>query len=114
MQVLLSLIISGIAVLISAYVIPGASVDGFFAAIVTAVILAIANAVVRPILDLLTLPINILTLGLFSLVISALMVMLTSSIVPGFQVSGFMAALLFAIVLALVNGMLGAITPAKK
>ncbi len=114
MQILLSLVISGIAVLISSYVIPGAEVDGFFAAVVTAVILAISNAVVRPILELLALPITILTLGLFSLVISALMVMLTSAVVPGFQVSGFMSALFFAIVLALVNGALATLSPIKR
>ncbi len=114
MQVLLSLILSGIAVLISAYVIPGVSVNGFFDAVVVAVILSVVNAVIRPVLSLLTLPVNILTLGLFSFVLSALMVMVTGAIVPGFTVTGFVAALLFAIVLSLVNGLLGAIAPEKK
>lgn len=114
MQTILSLIVSGIAVLISAYIIPGVTVEGFFVAVVAAVVLAITNAVIRPILELLALPINILTLGLFSFVISALMVMLTSAVVPGFQISGFMSALLFAIVLALVNGVLGSFAPTTK
>lgn len=114
MQALLSLLLSGVAVLISAYVIPGVTVDGLFAAIVVAIILAVVNALVRPVLAFLTLPINILTLGLFSFVISALMVMLTAAIVPGFAVEGFLTALLFAVVLSLVNGLLGALSPEKK
>lgn len=114
MKILLSLLLSGVAVLISAYVIPGVTVDGLFAAIVVAVVLGIVNALIRPVLALLTLPINILTLGLFSLVLSALMVMLTDAILPGFTVNGFGAAILFAIVLALVNGALGVIAPKEK
>ncbi len=107
MNTLLTIILSGITVLISAYIIPGVHVDGFFAAVVTAVILAAVNAFVRPILSILTFPINVLTLGLFSLIISAAMVMLSSAIVPGFQVDGFFSALLFGLVLSIINGLLG-------
>jgi putative membrane protein len=114
MQVLISLLLSGLADLISAYVIPGVQVNGFFTAVVVAVILAIVNAVIRPVLILLTLPINILTLGLFTFIISALMVMLTATIVPGFTVNGFVAALLFAVVLSLVNGLLDALARDRK
>lgn len=114
MQVLISLLLSGIAVLISAYVIPGVQVSGLVAAVVVSVILALVNAFIRPVVSLLTLPLNILTLGLFSLVITALMVMLTSAIVPGFEVSGFVAALLFGVVLSLVNGLMLALMPDKK
>lgn len=113
MQVLINLLLSGIAVLISAYVIPGVQVDGFFAAVVVAIILALVNAFVRPVVGLLTLPINVVTLGLFSFIITALMVMLTAMIVPGFEVSGFLAALLFGVVLSLVNGLLFAVMPGE-
>lgn len=114
MQALISLLLSGLAVLISAYIIPGARVDGLFTAVVVAVILAIVNSVVRPIVSLLTLPINILTLGLFSVVITALMVLLTAAVVPGFEVAGFLAALLFGVVLSLVNSVLFVLMPDKR
>jgi putative membrane protein len=100
-------IISTLAVLISAYLLPGISVDGFFVAFVTAVVLGLINAFLRPILLILTLPITILSLGLFALVVNALLVMLTGAIVPGFHVDGFAWALLFSIILFLVNQLLG-------
>lgn len=114
MGLLLTLLFSTLAVLISSYVIPGVQVDGFFAGLVAAVILGVVNTFIRPIVSILTLPINIVTLGLFSFVISALMVMLTGAIVPGFTVTGFVPALLFAIVLSLVSGLMGALSPQKE
>lgn len=114
MQILINLLLSGIAVLISAYVIPGVQVDGLFAAVVAAIILALVNAFIRPVIGLLTLPVNVMTLGLFSFVITALMVMLTAMIVPGFEVDGFLAALLFGVVLSLVNGLLFTMMPDNK
>lgn len=114
MGLLLTLLFSTLAVLISSYVIPGVQVDGFFAGLVAAVILGVVNTFIRPIISILTLPINIVTLGLFSFVISALMVMLTGAIVPGFTVTGFVPALLFAIVLSLVSGLMGAVSPQKE
>ncbi len=114
MQILVNLLLSGIAVLISAYVIPGVQVDGLFAAVVAAIILALVNAFIRPVIGLLTLPVNVMTLGLFSFVITALMVMLTAMIVPGFEVDGFLAALLFGVVLSLVNGLLFTMMPDNK
>lgn len=111
MQIVINLLLSGLAVFVSAYVIPGVAVDGFVAAIIVAVVLALVNAFIRPIVSFLTLPINILTLGLFSFVITALMVMLTAMIVPGFAVDGFLAAILFGVVLSLVNAILFAVMP---
>ncbi len=99
----------GVAIMISAYIIPGVRVDGFLVAVVVAVILSIVNFLIKPIVTLLTLPINILTLGLFNLVINALMIMLVSSVVPGFFVASFGWAVLFGIVLSLVNGLLGTV-----
>lgn len=113
MQILVNLLLSAIAVFASAYIIPGVSVDGFFAAVVVAIILATVNAFIKPIVKLITLPINILTLGLFSFVVTALMVLLTAMIVPGFEVEGFVAALLFGVVLSVVSGILYAIMPDK-
>lgn len=100
----------GVAVMISAYVIPGVSVSGFWVAVIAAVILSIMNFVIKPILVLFTLPINIMTLGLFTFIINAGMVMLVAAIVPGFVVSGLLSAILFSVILSIVNGFLGMIS----
>lgn len=96
--------------MISAYVIPNVYIDGFLVAVVVAVILSVVNFIIKPIVTLLTLPINILTLGLFTFVINAGMVLLVSSIVPGFVVVGLWSAVLFSIVLSIVNGFLNKIS----
>jgi len=75
----------------------------FLSAIIAAVVLGLINAFLRPILVILTLPVNILTLGLFTLIINGALVMLAAAIVPGFVIGGFWQAVLFAIVLSLVN-----------
>jgi putative membrane protein len=98
-----NLIVSTLAVLISAYILPGVKVDGFLTAIVVAVVLGIVNTFIKPILLLLTFPLTILSLGLFYFVINALMVLLVSAIVPGFKVSGFFWALIFSLVLSIVS-----------
>lgn len=98
--------ITSLVILIIAYVLPGVMIDSFFAALVTAVILGLVNAFLKPILIFLTLPINILTLGLFVLVINAGLILLTAAIVPGFQVDGFLWALLFGIVLSITSAFL--------
>jgi len=100
----------GVAVMISAYVVPGVSVSGFWVAVIAAVILSIMNFVIKPILVLFTLPINIMTLGLFTFIINAVMVLLVSSIVPGFVVSSLLSAVLFSVILSIVNGFLGMIS----
>ncbi len=109
MGALITLLLSGIAVAISSYIIPGVAVENFFVAVVVAVVLGIVNAVIKPVLTVLTLPINIVTLGLFTFVINALMVMLAGAIVPGFTVDGVVAALLFSIVVSLVGSVIGSL-----
>lgn len=106
MNLLVKLLLNSLSVLIAAYILPGVKVDGYFTALVVAVILGIVNTVVKPILLLVTLPINILTLGLFTFVINALLILLVGSIVPGFTVAGFWVALLFSLVLSLINSFL--------
>jgi len=100
-----------IAILIAAYLLPGVTVKGFVAALVTALVLGLINTFIRPILLILTLPINILTLGLFTFVINALLIMLTTAVVPGFDVRNFWWALLFSFVLSLIKWALNAIVP---
>ena len=103
MSILLHWLVSALAVMISAYVLPGVHVQNFFVALVTAVVLGLINAIVKPIFVFFTLPITILTLGLFLLVINALLVLLASKIVPGFRVDGFWWALAFSIILSIVH-----------
>lgn len=96
-------ILNALALLLVAYLYPGVTVDTFLAAAVAALVLGLINAVVRPILVLLTLPVTILTLGLFLFVINALLFWLVGSIVPGFHVAGFLAALVGSILFSLIT-----------
>jgi putative membrane protein len=91
---------------ITAYIVPGITLTSFIAALIAAVILGLVNAIVRPILVVLTLPITILSLGLFLLVINGISLVLVSSLTSGFTVSGFLPAVVGAIVLSLVSGIL--------
>lgn len=99
-------IITAIAILLTAYLLPGVDVT-IVGAIVLAVVLALINVFVKPLVGLLTLPINIVTLGLFSLVVNALLIMLAAMIVPGFTVDGFWPAFFFSIVLSLITALFG-------
>lgn len=92
-------ILNAIALLFVAYVVPGFGVSSLYTALIAALILGLVNALVRPLLFILTLPVTILTLGLFTFVLNALMILLVSTIVKGFTVDGFVPALLGAIVL---------------
>lgn len=102
MRILFHWIIATVAILIAAAIVPGTSIT-LTGAIIAAVVLGALNLFIRPILLILAFPITVLTLGLFSLVINALLVMLAAAIVPGFIISGFWTALFFALVLAIVN-----------
>lgn len=106
MSLVINWVISGVAIVISAYLLPGIHLSGFKAALLTALVLGLINAFIKPVLSLLTLPLTILTLGLFSLVLNALLIMLVTKIVPGFQVQGFWWAVAFSVVLTLVNWVL--------
>ncbi len=103
MSILISWLVSALAILTASYLLPGVHIAGFLTALAVAVVLGIINAILKPILVILTLPINLLTLGLFTFVINALLVMLVSTIVPGFKVDGFLWALIFSILLSIIN-----------
>jgi putative membrane protein len=103
MQLILRWLISALALLALPYVISGIEVKSFYIALIVAVVLGLINAVVRPILILLTLPVTVLTLGLFILVINALLFWFVASFVDGFQVSGFWAAFFGAILYSLIT-----------
>lgn len=99
-------IVNAVAIGLAAYLIPGVDVT-LLGAIVLAVVLALINIFLRPIINLLTLPLNIVTLGLFSLVVNALLIMLAGMLVPGFTVDGFWPAFFFGILVALINALFG-------
>jgi putative membrane protein len=96
-------IINAAALLLVAYIYPGVSVDSFFSALVAALVLGLVNAVVRPLLVILTLPVTLLTLGLFLFVINALLFWVVAELVKGFTVSGFGAALVGSILYSLIT-----------
>ncbi len=95
-----------LAVTITSYLLPGVRVDGFWAALMAALVLGAVNVFLKPIIVVLTLPINVLTLGLFTFFINAFLVILTSMIVPGFEVQNLLWALVFSLVLSLVQAMM--------
>ena len=111
MAILVNWLVTTLAVLIAAYLLPGVSVKNFFAALLTALVLGLINAILRPILVILTLPLTVVTLGLFIFVINALLVLLTSAMVPGFEVRSFWWALLFSFVFSIVSFVLHRIIP---
>ena len=112
MNILINIIVSAVAVLITGKLLSGVTISGFGTAVAVAVVLGIVNAVLGRLLLILTLPLNVLTLGLFTFVIIGGLVMLTAALVPGFKVASFWWALGFAFVLAIVNSALHALTGA--
>jgi putative membrane protein len=100
---LLHLVLTAGALLIVARLVGGVYVSGFGAAIFGALVLGLVNAIVRPLMILLTLPITILTLGLFLFIINALMLWLVAALVPGIRISGFGAALVGSLLLTVLN-----------
>ena len=109
---LFRLLINIVAILIISYLFPGLiSVDGFLPALVAAFLLAIVNAVLRPILIFFTLPLTVLTFGLFLLVINGLMLWLVSGLVRGFQVNGFWGAVIGSLLISIVSWILSRFLP---
>ena len=106
MKLFISWFISTVAIAITAYLLPGISVSGIVSAAVLAVVLGVINTFIRPVLLMLTLPLTIVTLGLFALILNTLLIMLAAALVPGVAVSGFIWALLFGIILALITSFL--------
>ncbi len=107
MKILLKIIISAISIIITAYLLPGIHVKDLFTSLIVAIVLALLNGFIKPILIILTIPVTILTLGLFLLVINALMILIAGNLVAGFVVDGFWWALLFSIILSLISSLLG-------
>jgi putative membrane protein len=100
---IIKLLLNALAFYITAYLVPGFTITGWLSLIIISVVWGILNLLLKPILILLTLPINLMTLGLFTFVINALILMLMSQIIPDLKLSGFGTALLASIVLSLVS-----------
>ena len=103
---LLRLLLSSVSVLVVAYLLPGIDVSSFFSAFVIAIVLTLLNYIVKPLLIILTIPLTVVTLGLFLLVINAVIVLMADGLVSGFEVDGFWWALLFSLLMSLVNSLL--------
>ncbi len=95
-----------VAIIVTSYLLGGIQVGGFFPAFFAAAILGILNAFFRPLLLLLTLPLNILTLGLFTFVINAIMLMMASGVIPGFEVHGFWSAVFGSLLISIISWLL--------
>ena len=109
MRFLLRLVLNGIAIIVAAWFIPGVRLAGIVPALLAGALLGFVNALVRPILLLLTLPFTLITLGLFIFVVNAICFALTAALVPGFEISGFFTALVGAILVSLVSWVLNAL-----
>ena len=114
MNFLARLLITAISVIIAAYILPGVWVDSPLDAFIVAAVLALLNAFLKPLLIILTIPVTILTLGLFLLVINALMILLASDLVKGFHVSGFWAAFFFSLALSLIVSLFTSLAKKKE
>jgi putative membrane protein len=114
MQLLLIWFLNALALLTVAYVLPGITVDGFTAALVAALILGLINTLLRPLLILLTLPVTVVTLGLFILVINGLLFWFAGSVLKGFEVSGFWVGVLGALLYSIFSSVLSMIVFDRK
>ena len=110
MNLILRLIILIISVFVAAFIIPGVAIDSTTTLIVVSIVLGLVNTFVKPVLIILTIPLTILTLGIFLLILNGLLVLLVGSIVPGFHVSGILTAILFSIVVSLVSSLLSSLS----
>ena len=109
MAIILHLFINTLAVLTGAYLLKGVTVDGVTTAVVVAIVLGMLNTFLKPVLVILTLPITVLSLGLFLFIINALMILLTSKLVEGFRVENFWWALAYSLVVSIVGSFLNAL-----
>ena len=108
-KILTQLLITAVALLLGSYLLPGIDVDGFWNALLVALALALLNQFVKPLLIILTIPATILTLGLFLLVVNAVVILLADWMVMGFEVDGLLWALVFSLILSIIKTLLNTI-----
>lgn len=114
MNWLIRLLLNGLAIFLTAYLLDGVDLDGYGTALIVALVISIANVIVKPILIVLTIPITIVTLGLFLLVINAIIILLADYLVSDFYVKNFWWALLFSLILSIFNSLFDDLTKEKK
>ncbi|WP_214227142.1 phage holin family protein [Pedobacter sp. B4-66] len=114
MKLIVEILLMGLAVFLGAKIVPGVQVDGYGSAIIAAVLIALANSTIGLILRVFTFPINFLTLGLMSFIITVLMIMLVDYLMAGFNTNGFWAAAFLAIAIAIIKAVFGAIAGTDK
>lgn len=113
-NLLVRFLLNGVAVLLTAYLLPGVEVKNYETALLTALVLSIANIIIKPILIVLTIPITVVTLGLFLLVINAIIILMADYFVPGFSVNGFWWALAFSLIMSIFNSIINDVLKDKK
>ena len=114
LQIIIRLILSAFGVMLVAYLVPGIAVASFWIALIAAIIIGLVNALIRPVLQVIALPITVLTLGLFSLIVNAACFGLAAWLVPGFSVSGFGPAFWGALALALYSWLINTLVTDGK
>ncbi len=114
MNSIIKFFLTGLAVLLTAYLLPGVHVENYGQALLVALVLSIANVIVKPILILFTIPLTVLSLGLFLLVINALIILMVDYFVLGFSVDDFWWALAFSLILSVFNSMFSDLTKESK
>jgi putative membrane protein len=114
MKIFLKFLLTAIAVILLATILPGIAIDGYSTAIIVAAVIAVLNMVVRPLLIFFTLPATLVTFGLFIFVINAIIILLADKLVAGFVVSGFFSALFFSILLSIFRSVLFSLLKEEK
>lgn len=114
MKLILEILLMGLAMMLGAYIVPGVSVDGYGSAIIAAILIALANATIGLILRVFTFPLNVLTLGLISFIITVLMILLVDHWMTGFNTSGFLAAAILAIAVSVIKMILDSLFGVEK
>jgi putative membrane protein len=114
MRFLVRLVLNGLAIIIAAWLLPGIHITSTLSALVAGVILGFVNAIVRPVLFFLTLPLTLLTLGLFIFVLNAICFALTAWLVPGFDVDGFFSAVFGALLVSIVSWILNGLVVGRR
>ena len=110
MKLITNLLINTLALLIVSYLLPGFKVDSLTSAVIASVVIGLVNTFLKPILKIITLPLTILTLGLFSFILNVLLLMLASNLTPGFHIDGFLTAALASILLSLISSFLNSLS----
>ena len=113
MKFIINLVLNALAIMLAAYLLPGIHVDGFTSAIMLALVLSLLNVTLKPVMVVLTIPVSVVTLGLFLIVINAGVILIADYFIPGTNIDGFWWAILFGLVVSIVNSILYSLAGTK-